>query len=326
MKRIDAAQPADDGCVRAKGNSLAQGLRRMVASVSRGPENRAAMAQSEIAALQVEVARLAAIEAQFNRWREVEPVIEGLLTLDPADRVKVLSTDQGQYIVGTGNAPTRDAWVAAALASLPPGARLLDAGAGECQYKKHCDHLRYVAQDNAVYDASSPNGLQNTGWDFSSIDLVCDILNIPEPDGSFDAVLCTEVLEHLPDPVRAIEELARLLRPGGALILTAPFWSLTHQAPYHFATGFNRYFYEHHLGRVGFDIAEMTPNGNFFECIGQELRRVREMAARFTDDTPTPLEVYAMQVVLGMSERMSRADRGSPEMLHYDYQVRAVKR
>jgi SAM-dependent methyltransferase len=325
MKRIDAAQPAVDGCARPRGNSLAAGLRRVLASVSRSPENAAPAAQFEISALQAEVSRLAAIEAQYNRWREVEPVIEGLLSLGAAERLKILSTDQGQYTVGTGNASTRDAWVSAVLTGLPPGTRLLDAGAGECQYKKHCGHLRYVAQDNAVYDASSPDGLQNAGWNFSGIDLVCDIVDIPEPDGSFDAVMCTEVLEHLPDPVRGIEELARLLRPGGIFILTAPFWSLTHQAPYHFATGFNRYFYEHHLGRLGFEIVEMTPNGNFFECIGQEVRRVREMASRFTDDSPTPVEIYAMQVVLGMSERMSRGDRGSPEMLHYDYQVRAVK-
>jgi hypothetical protein len=110
------------------------------------------------------------------------------------------------------------------------------------------------------------------------------------------------------------------------MILTAPFWSLTHQAPYHFATGFNRYFYEHHLGRLGFDIVEMTPNGNFFECVAQEVRRVRDMSARFAHTAPTPLEVHAMQVVLAMTERLSQADRGSPEMLHFDYQVRAVKR
>ena len=152
-------------------------------------------------------------------------------------------------------------------------------------------------------------------------------MDIPEPDASFDAVLCTEVLEHVPDPIRALDEMARLLRPGGIFIITAPFWSLTHFAPYHYATGFNRYFYEFHLGRLGFDIIDMIPNGNFFECVGQELRRVPDMAQRFAaDEKPNPLEVYAMQIVLAMVERMSAGDTGSPEMLHFDYQVRAVKR
>ena len=260
-------------------------------------------------------------------YRQVRPLIESFLALPKSERAKILSTDQGQYVVGTKNAATRDAWVAAQLAALPAGARLLDAGAGECQYKKHCGHLKYVAQDNAVYDGKGVSGLQTGSWDFSQIDIVSDILAIPEPDASFDAVLCTEVLEHLPDPVRALDEMARLLRPGGTFIITAPFWSLTHFAPYHYATGFNRYFYEFHLGRLGFDIIEMTPNGNFFECVGQELRRVPEMAQRFAGgEKPTTLERQAMQIVLAMVERMSARDAGSPEMLHFDCQVRAVKR
>ena len=267
------------------------------------------------------------IKAKHDRWAEAEPLIESFLALPKIERTKILSTDQGQYIVGTRNAATRDAWVAQVLTELPPGARLLDAGAGECQYKKHCSHLRYVAQDNAVYDGRGHTGLQTGTWDVSEIEIVSDILDIPEPDASFDAVLCTEVLEHLPDPIRALDEMARLLRPGGTFIITAPFWSLTHFAPYHYATGFNRYFYELHLRRLGFDIVDMIPNGNFFECIGQEVRRIAGMSQQFASgEKPSVIEVYAVQIVLAMVERMSSRDNGSPEMLHFDYQVRAIKR
>jgi SAM-dependent methyltransferase len=269
----------------------------------------------------------AKLQAKHARWSEAEPLIESFLALSKVERGKILSTDQGQYTVGTQNAATRDAWVAQVLSELPAGARLLDAGAGECQYKKHCGHLKYVAQDNAVYDGKGDKGLQTGNWDFSRIDIVSDILEIPEPDASFDAILCTEVLEHLPDPVRALDEMARLLRPGGMFIITAPFWSLTHFAPYHYATGFNRYFYELHLGRLGFDIVDMIPNGNFFECVGQEVRRIADMSQRFAaGDKPNAIEVYAMQILLAMVERLAAEDTGSPEMLHFDYQVRAVKR
>ncbi|HZR76052.1 class I SAM-dependent methyltransferase [Bradyrhizobium sp.] len=269
----------------------------------------------------------AMVVQRLRDWLRTRRLVTNYLALPRSERTRILSADQGQYVVGTRNAATRDAWVASALAALPAGARLLDAGAGECQYKKHCGHLKYVAQDNAVYDGKGDSGLQTGSWDFSQIDIVSDILDIPEPDASFDAVLCTEVLEHLPDPVRALDEMARLLRPGGMFIITAPFWSLTHFAPYHYATGFNRYFYEFHLDRLGFDIVEMTPNGNFFECVGQELRRVSDMAQRFAGgEKPTPLEFNAMQVVLAMVERMSASDTGSPDMLHFDCQVRAVKR
>ena len=269
----------------------------------------------------------ASLSQRLRDWLRTRQLFASFLALPRFERTRILSANPDQYVVGTKNAATRDAWVAEALTALPPGARLLDAGAGECQYKKHCGHLKYVAQDNAIYDGKGDAGLQTGKWDFSKIDIVSDIVDIPEPDASFDAVLCTEVLEHLPDPVRALDEMARLLRPGGTFIITAPFWSLTHFAPYHYATGFNRYFYEFHLGRLGFDIVEMTPNGNFFECVGQELRRVAEMAQRFArGDRPTQLELHATQIVLAMVERMSARDTGSPEMLHFDCQVRAVKR
>ena len=267
------------------------------------------------------------LSLRLGDWLRTARLSASFLLLPRSERSKILSANPERYVVGTKNAATRDAWVPEALAALPRGARLLDAGAGQCQYKKHCGHLKYVAQDNAVYDGKGDTGLQTGSWDFSKIDIVSDIMDIPEPDASFDAVLCTEVLEHLPDPVRALDEMARLLRPGGMFIITAPFWSLTHFAPYHYATGFNRYFYEYHLGRLGFDIVDMIPNGNFFECVGQELRRVAEMAQRFAGgDKPTTLELQAMQIVLAMVERMSGRDTGSPEMLHFDYQVRAVKR
>lgn len=270
--------------------------------------------------------RLAAVEAEHRQWGEFQQMAEALLALDPSERQRILSGDLGLFDVGARNAPTRDLWITNALASLPGGWRLLDAGAGECQYKQHCGHLDYVAQDAAIYDGTDDVGLQNPGWDFSRIDIVSDICAIPEPDASFDAVLCTEVLEHLPDPVRALDELARLLRPEGMLIITAPFWSLTHQAPFHFATGFSRFFYEHHFERLGFDAVELTPNGNFFECVGQEVRRVVSMAQRFTDTEATHLELLGMQIVLRMARRMSQADRGSSEMFHFGFHVRGRKR
>jgi ubiquinone/menaquinone biosynthesis C-methylase UbiE len=253
-------------------------------------------------------------------------LIGAFLRQEPKARRSMLARDLDAYRVGTGNASTRDAWVQEVLSELPKGARLLDAGAGESQYKRFCGHLNYVSQDLAKYTGhDSSAGLQQASWDTSAIDIVCDITAIPEPDASFDAVLCTEVLEHLPEPVPALRELARLLKPGGTLIVTAPFCSLTHFAPYHYATGFNRYFYSHHLPALGFDITDLIENGNYFEYMAQEIRRIDDMARRYCSDRPTQLEAYAIQIILGMLERMSRSDHGSQEMLHFDYQVRAVK-
>lgn len=129
--------------------------------------------------------------------------------------------------VGTKNQTYREAWLERALAALPAGSRILDAGAGELQYKRYCRHLDYVSQDFARYDGQgNGKGLQSGIWDQTSLDIVSDICSIPQPDASFDAVMCVEVLEHVPRPVAALRELNRLLKRGGVLILTAPFCSL----------------------------------------------------------------------------------------------------
>lgn len=270
-------------------------------------------------------ADIASLQAEHARWRELAPLAQPLLAMTPDERRTILSGALGLYEIGKRNAPDRDTWVATTLTDLPAGLRLLDAGAGECQYKRHCAHLKYVAQDVAVYDATSDVGLQNPGWSFNQVDIISDIVDIPEPDASFDVVLCTEVLEHLPDPVRALDEMARLLKPGGMMIVTAPFWSLTHQAPFHFATGFNRFFYEHHFARLGFDVVELTPNGSFFECLAQEVRRVPSMMERFTGARPDQLDLIGMQIVLRMAWRMAQEDTGTSEMLSYGLHVRARK-
>jgi SAM-dependent methyltransferase len=51
-----------------------------------------------------------------------------------------------------------------------------------------------------------------------------DALELPYADGSFDCVIASEILEHVPEDDRAISELVRVLKPGGALAITVPRW------------------------------------------------------------------------------------------------------
>lgn len=172
----------------------------------------------------------------------------------------------------------RQAWLKKTLTELPVGAQLLDAGAGELRNRQFCGHLKYISQDFCQYKGQVggqiDEGLQDESWDTSRIDLVSDITAIPAPDASFDAILCSEVLEHVPEPTHALDEFARLLKPGGTLILTAPFGSNVHMAPYHFCTGFSRYWYEHHLPMRGFEIVELTQNGDWYSLLKQEITRL----------------------------------------------------
>jgi ubiquinone/menaquinone biosynthesis C-methylase UbiE len=229
--------------------------------------------------------------------------------------------------VGTYNERTRVAWIERALTRIPAGARILDAGAGQQQFKRFCGHLQYVAQDFAQYDGRGDGiGLQTGVWDQRGLDIVSDITSIPEPDQSFDAIMCTEVFEHIPHPVAALAEFGRLLKPGGYLVITAPFCSLTHFAPYHYYTGFSRYFYEHFLPLHGFEILDLQTNGNFFEYVAQELRRVPWSGVKYCDDRLRAWEKLAMRVVLSALERFTRQDRGSSELLHFGCHVFARKR
>ena len=229
-------------------------------------------------------------------------------------------------IAGTKNESNRVSWIKHTLGNIKKGSRLLDAGAGEQQFKKYCSHLDYVAQDFGQYDGSGDNSALQTGsWDQSKLDIISDITSIPELDNSFDAILCTEVFEHLPDPLAAIAEFSRLLKRGGKLIITAPFCSLTHFAPYHFASGFNRYFYETHLPSNGLTIEELTENGNYFEYIAQEVRRIPDIANRYTKCQPNFFERLAIKTSLKMLERFSRDNQGSEVLLCYGFHVLATK-
>ena len=227
---------------------------------------------------------------------------------------------------GRTNEDCRSAWVEKALRRIPAGSRILDAGAGERRFERFCTHLTYVAQDFARYDgAGDGKGLQTGNWDSTGLDIVSDITAIPEPDASFDAVLCTEVLEHLPDPLAALREFSRLLRKGGDLILTAPFCSLTHFAPFHYFTGFSRYYFETHLPVCGFEIAELSVNGNFFEYLAQEIRRLPAVAERYAGRGLRRWDLLWMRPALKLLGRLSDNDKGSSEILHYGCHVRAVK-
>ncbi len=229
--------------------------------------------------------------------------------------------------VGTRNQFNREVWLEKTLKQIPAGSRILDAGAGEQKYKRFCNHLNYVSQDFAQYDGMGDGaGLQTGSWDQSTLDIISDITAIPEPVESFDAIMCIEVFEHLQEPIKAIHEFSRLLKPDGHLILTAPFCSMTHFAPYHYYTGFNRYFYETHLPANGFVIVDLRENGNYFEYLAQEVRRVPSMAKRYSKDSSRRFESLAMKVCLSMLNRFSKKDNASSEILHFGYHVLAIKR
>ncbi|MGB3007362.1 MAG: class I SAM-dependent methyltransferase [Chitinophagaceae bacterium] len=230
------------------------------------------------------------------------------------------------FKVGTTNEEDRVRWIETTLKKIPANLTLLDAGAGESQFKKFCSHLKYIAQDFGQYDGAGDVALQTGTWDNSKLDIVSDITAIPLPDASVDAIMCTEVFEHIPDPIAAVKEFNRLLKPGGYLLITAPFASLTHFAPYHFASGLSRFWYEKHLPDNNFVIDELKLNGNYFEYIAQENRRIKRMALKYAGKKINFFEKIIIHLNLYILQRLSKRDKGSSEMLCYGIHVFARKK
>lgn len=228
--------------------------------------------------------------------------------------------------IGTDNHQKRIAWVIQQLEALPKGARILDAGAGTQQFRKYAKHLNYVAQDFAAYIPSNiESGLQNDKWDYGKLDIISDIIDIPEGDESFDAILCSEVLEHLPHPNLALKEFSRLLKKDGVLLITAPFCSLTHQAPYFFATGFSQFYYTDLLKENNFSSIELKANGSFFQFLAQEIRRVNSVSKTYVGKGLNWYQKIITGLFLRVLSKQDKKDRGSNELLAFGYFVRAIK-
>jgi SAM-dependent methyltransferase len=106
-----------------------------------------------------------------------------------------------------------------------------------------------------------------------NISAVADIHFLPFKDSSFDAVICTQVLEHVRDPIRSCEELYRVMKLGGLVFITLPFVWREHAKPVDFwrFTSFGCY---NLLKEAGFSHIEIVSNGGYFIVLDYILRRL----------------------------------------------------
>jgi len=101
--------------------------------------------------------------------------------------------------------------------TLGSGSRVLDAGSANAPYAHHFKHCWYETADIS-----------------GKVTYECDLCDIPIADNFFDAILSTQVLEHIQTPDKAVKELFRVLKPGGKLLLTVPFFYEEHLIPHDF--------------------------------------------------------------------------------------------
>lgn len=155
-----------------------------------------------------------------------------------------------------------DAFVARSAASVPEGAKVLDAGAGEAPHRHLWGHTRYLTVDDGRGDGR---------WDYGRLSLVGDLLTLPIRDGSVDVVVSTETLEHLTDPDVFLAEVRRVLRPGGRLLMTAPLAFKEHQQPHDFFR-YTRYGLALLLERAGLEPERVEPEGGYFLFLGDKIQ------------------------------------------------------
>lgn len=147
--------------------------------------------------------------------------------------------------------------------SLPPGSSILDAGAGECVYRKEFAHCDYKAIDLAVGEDQ---------WNYSNLDYIAPLHDMPVEDNTFDAILCTQVLEHLEWPRESVKEMYRVLKPGGKLYITVPMAQNEHQTPYDFFR-YTSYGLKSICNHAGFHKVSIFPFGGLWVRWAYELPR-----------------------------------------------------
>lgn len=129
----------------------------------------------------------------------------------------------------------------------------LDFGAGRAKYKG------IITQKSAQYTAfdmiAGPN-----------VDIVGDALKPPFKDGEFDTIISTQVLEHVEKPWVMVSEIARILKPGGICIMTAPFMVPYHADPYDFFR-YTKQGLASLFKNEGFEIVESQSYGKTFTVL-----------------------------------------------------------
>ena len=136
---------------------------------------------------------------------------------------------------------------------------ILDIGAADRWIEPHLPAgTAYVALD---YPA--------TGRDLYGArpDIFADGAHLPVSSAYFDGVICLEVLEHVPDPLIVVAEIARVLKPGGRAWLSMPFLYPLHDAPFDFQR-YTEYGLRRDIQRAGLEVVALRKSGHAIRSAG----------------------------------------------------------
>ena len=156
--------------------------------------------------------------------------------------------------------------------------KILDAGAGSQNYRIFFRHCRYEATDfcevNKLYENQD------------SLSFICDLQKIPKKDNTYDAILNIQVLEHVKNPQKVVNEFYRILKKGGKLFLTVPQGWPLHDEPHHYFN-FTCYGLKELFENAGFRIKFIKPRGGYFHYLTITLH---EIPLNFLKNSFNPLK------------------------------------
>lgn len=138
--------------------------------------------------------------------------------------------------------------------------KLLDYGCGSKPYRalfSNVDTYIGIDVENGAHEHTNED-----------IDLYFDGKTVPFDDESFDSILCSEVLEHVPDIDKTLSELYRVLKKEGKILVSVPFVWTEHEMPFDFRR-FTGNGIENLLKNYGFKIVSNTKSSTFLETVFQ---------------------------------------------------------
>ena len=168
-----------------------------------------------------------------------------------------------------------------------------------------------------------------THWYHTTPDVFGDAQSLPFRSGSVDRVFLMEVLEHLPDPDSCMQEIFRILRKNGTLVLTTPFLYPIHDAPLDFRR-WTAHGLEYLASRQGFRLESLTPRGRPVETAALLANIALSRLAITLSRLFRPLAILWLAVAIlvpiinGLAWLLARAERDDVFMAH-GYQALLTK-
>lgn len=135
---------------------------------------------------------------------------------------------------------------------------VIDIGGGKLPYNSTFFSDLYVSLDIEKRD--------------ENLDVLGDICHLPFKDCSVDLILCTEVIEHVSDTLLAFQELKRVVKSDGHIIITIPFMIGQHDTVDYYR--FTSKGLEKLLTDTGLEIVKINKRGGIFSCIGSMLTAI----------------------------------------------------